>query len=189
MNIVLHHLGTRLIETDRLILRKFEFADAKDMFDNWANDPEVTKFLRWEPHGSIEVTEKIIQEWVTAYESDEVYNWAIIPKEYGKVIGGIGVVEHNYNYLCCEIGYCISKNYWGKGVTTEAVQSVIKFMISEVKINRIQAKYDTNNPASGKVMQKSGMTLEGTLRQAGISKDGTFYDLSIWSILADEYKC
>lgn len=68
--------GTQIINTDRLLLRKYEADDAPDMFKNWANDSEVTKFLSWKPHNNVEDTKEIIEQWVNKYENS-IYNWAI----------------------------------------------------------------------------------------------------------------
>ncbi len=74
----MNNIGTKTIETERLILRKLEIADAQNMFNNWANDSEVCKFLSWEPHGNIEVTKNLLVSWINSYQSYETYNWAII---------------------------------------------------------------------------------------------------------------
>ena len=62
------HKGTVRLETDRLILRRFTLDDAPAMFNNWANDPEVTKYLSWEPHADLEVTREILRTWVNSYD-------------------------------------------------------------------------------------------------------------------------
>ena len=76
----MNHIGTQYIETDRLILRRFELSDAPAMFDNWASDDEVTKFLTWPAHTDVSVTEGILSEWVPQYEDRAFYNWAIVLK-------------------------------------------------------------------------------------------------------------
>ncbi|MCI8808045.1 MAG: GNAT family N-acetyltransferase, partial [Oscillospiraceae bacterium] len=73
-------IGTRYIETDRLVLRRFERSDAPAMFANWANDGEVTRFLTWPAHTDVSVTEGILSEWVPQYEDPAFYNWAIVLK-------------------------------------------------------------------------------------------------------------
>lgn len=64
----LNHVGTRTLKTTRLLLRPFCLSDAQAMFDNWANDAEVTKFMMWEPHASVEVTQSILESWMPLYE-------------------------------------------------------------------------------------------------------------------------
>lgn len=184
---MLSHKGTKVINTDRLLLRKFELVDAYDMFKNWANDSQVTKFLSWKPHNSVEVTKGIVECWVKEYMNTNIYNWAIELKEIGEVIGGISIVKLDEKNYSCEIGYCMSKMYWGKSIMSEALKAVIDYLFSEVGFNRIVAKHDTNNVASGKVMLKSGMKYEGTLRQAKIRENKEFYDLAIYAILKDEW--
>jgi ribosomal-protein-alanine N-acetyltransferase len=184
---VIHHLGTKTIETERLILRRFVIEDAENMFKNWANDSDVCRFLSWNPHGTIEVTRELLNGWIAAYESENVYNWAVELKETGEVIGSIGTVGFSDKHFSCDMGYCISKSFWSKGIMTEALKALIKFFFTEVGLNRISAEHNTQNPASGRVMQKAGMTLEGTFRQRRIGKDGNFWDSSAWAILRGEY--
>lgn len=69
----MEHLGTVQISTDRLVLRKFILLDAQAMFNNWANDPEVTKFLMWPAHKSVEVSENILSNWIKSYPDEKFY--------------------------------------------------------------------------------------------------------------------
>lgn len=181
------HRGTQTINTDRLLLRKLEVADANDMFKNWATDSEVTKFLSWKPHDNVEETKEIIKQWTLEYENDDNYNWAIVLKDVGEVIGEISLVRMDEKHYSCEVGYCMSRKYWNMGIMTEALKAVIDYLFSEVGFNRIVALHDTKNGASGKVMGKSGMKYEGTLRQASFSEKRGFYDLAIYAILKDEW--
>ena len=183
---MLSHKGTKTIDTDRLMLRRFKPEDACNMFNNWANDSDVTKFLTWKPHGNIEVTKKIINQWIDEYNHNNFYNWAIELKEAGEVIGNISVVNLYENYQSCEIGYCMSKKHWNKGIMTESLKAVIDYLFSEVGFNRIEARHDTDNIASGKVMMKSGMRYEGTLRQVKI-RDKEFYSLAVYAILKNDW--
>jgi len=184
---MLSHKGTETINTERLLLRKFEKDDADDMFKNWANDKEVTRFLSWEPHNDADVTRKIVEQWVNDYEISNIYNWAIELKETEEVIGGISIVTLDEKHYSCEIGYCMSRLYWGKGITSEALKAVINFLFSEVGFNRIVAKHDTKNIGSGKVMIKGGMKYEGTLRQVKLGDNNEFYDLAVYAILKDDW--
>ena len=184
---MLNHKGTITLETDRLILRRFTLEDAEAMFNNWANDSEVTKYLTWWPHGNIDATREIISMWVAEYANDTTYNWGIELKEIGQLIGSIGAVGFSDRDSRCEIGYCMSKAHWNKGIMTEALKEVMSFLFSEVGINRIQAKHDVLNPGSGKVMEKAGMKYEGTFRQYFVRKDGTFGDMKMYAALKGDY--
>ena len=181
------NLGTRTIETERLILRRFKMEDAEAMYKNWTSDKEVTKFLTWPAHSSVEVTKAILQDWVNNYENDDFYNWAITLKENGdEPIGSIGSVDKNERVNMVHIGYCIGNKWWNKGVTSEALKALIKYYFEEVGVNRVEARHDPNNPNSGKVMMKCGMKYEGTIRQADINNQG-ICDYSMYGILAKEY--
>lgn len=184
---MLSHKGTKAIHTERLLLRRFDLDDASDMFKNWANDREVTKFLTWEPHSSIEETKRIIGLWVNHYQDIKTYEWAIEREEIGEVIGSISIVKLDEKNDSCEIGYCLSRKYWGMGIMSESLQAVISYLFSEIGFNQIFAKYDTNNVASGKVMQKCGMKYEGTVRQVKIRENKEFYDLTIYAILKNDW--
>ncbi len=181
------HLGTKTIETERLILRRFKIEDAEAMYKNWASDEEVTKFLTWPPHNSVEITKDILKNWINDYKNEDSYNWAITIKENGdEPIGSIGVVDSNERINMVHIGYCISKKWWNKGITSEALKALVKYFFEEVGVNRVESRHDPNNPNSGKVMMKCGMKYEGTMRQADINNQG-ICDYSMYGILAKEY--
>lgn len=185
---MLVHKGTNRIETDRLVLRKFEIKDAENMYKNWGTDKEVTKFLSWEPHENVELTKSLLESWIDGYKNDFVYNWVIEYKEINEAIGNISIVKLNESTYSCEIGYCISSRYWNKGITTEAMKAVIAYLFEEVGFNRIVALHDTNNIASGKVMIKSNMKYEGTFRQAGLRRNEYFYDLAQYAVLKSDWE-
>ena len=83
----MEHQGTKTIETERLILRKFTADDLSAIFHNWTSDEKVTEFLRWPTHKSIDITKRVLESWLLEYEKPDFYQWAIIPKEIGEPIG------------------------------------------------------------------------------------------------------
>lgn len=180
------HLGTVTLETQRLILRRFVPEDAEAMYRNWASDPEVTKFLTWPAHSSPEVSRMILADWCAGYERPDAYQWAIAWKDRpDDPFGSIAVVALMDAAEAVEIGYCIGREHWGKGVMPEALNAVIDFFFQQVGALRVQACHDPNNPASGRVMEKCGMRYEGTLRQAGRNNQG-ICDMVFRGILAGE---
>ncbi len=183
----MNHLGTKTLETERLILRKFKLSDVKDMYYNWANDDDVTRHITWPTHNSMEVTEKVVAGYVTDSERDTYYHWCIELKDTNVAVGSIGAFRLYDDLKTAEVGYCIGKQYWNKGITTEALNEVIRFLFEEIGYNRIEARHDTKNPASGIVMKKSGMQLEGILRQAGKNNTG-ICDSAVYAILKEDYK-
>ena len=180
------HQGTKTLETPRLILRRFQEGDGDFMYKNWASDPEVTKFLTWPTHPSVEVSRKIGASWVANYEKPDYYQWAIVPKELGEPIGSIAVVEPNEKAESMEVGYALSRKYWGQGIMTEAFTAVIRYLFEEVGILRVSSRHDPNNPASGKVMQKCGLNYEGALSQSDWNNQG-ICDAAHYSILRHEF--
>ncbi|RDY27110.1 N-acetyltransferase [Romboutsia weinsteinii] len=181
------HKGTETINTDRLILRRYKSDDTSNMYKNWASCSEVTKFLSWAPHTDEEFTKKLISEWISEYEDKKTYHWVIELKENKKVIGDISSFNLNDKHCSCEIGYCLSRDYWNSGIMSESLNSVINYLF-KIGFNRIVAMHDTSNPASGQVMLKNNMKYEGTLRQAHkLRGNSEFSDLSIYSILKSEW--
>lgn len=181
----LNHKGTQTLQSERLTLRRFNINDAQAMFDNWASSPKVTEYLSWEPHESIEETKRILEEWTNNYNNLNTYHWAIVYQD--NVIGSIGPVRMSERNHHCEIGYCIGDNYWNIGLMTEALRCVLKYLFEEINFHYIMARHDVNNMASGRVMEKSGMKLEGIMRESHYRRDGTYGDLKIYGILDREF--
>ena len=183
----MEHKGTQLIETPRLILRMAQMTDAEPMFRNWASDPEVTKFLTWPTYQSIDSAYIILDIWIKEYEKLDFYQWMIELKEIGEPIGSISVVHHRDDIAEAEIGYCIGQSWWHKGIMTEALTAVMRFLFTEVGMNRIEAKHDINNPHSGGVMKKCGMKYEGTSRASDRNNQG-ICDTVHYAILRSDFE-
>ena len=181
------HLGTKRMETGRLILRPFMMEDASAMFQNWASDPKVTKYMTWPTYQSKETADQILCQWTKAYADPAFYQWAIELKSIGEPIGSISVVFCNAKVNSAHIGYCIGSRWWGQGIMTEALHTVLEFLFEEVGFNRVEALHDTNNPASGAVMRKCGMKYEGTFRQYIRSNQG-IGDACMYALLASDRK-
>lgn len=156
------------------------------MFRNWASDPEVTKFLTWPAYQSMETAFPVLSMWIKDYEKANFYQWIIVLKDLGEPIGSISAMDPNDVLEKTEIGYCIGKSWWHQGLMTEALQAVIDFLFRDVGMNRIEAKYDTNNPHSGAVMKKCGMKYEGTSRAAGKNNQG-ICDIARYAIVRSDW--
>ena len=184
---MLNHQGTKKLGTERLILRQFKIDDYAEMYNNWASEDTVTKFLTWPAHANQDVTKSVLADWIPKYADKTFYNWAIELKEENKLIGNISVVDYREETLSAVLGYCMGSRWWGKEIMPEAVRVVLKYLFEEVGFNRIAANHDKNNPKSGRVMQKIGMTYEGTLRSAGFCNQGIIDE--VWySILKSEWE-
>ena len=139
--------------TDRLILRKVKLSDIEPMFNNWANDPEVTKYVTWLPHQSIEVTRYVINEWIKQEDDPKTIRYMITIKGSDEPIGSIDVVD--YIDGAPEIGYCLSKKYWNKGYMTEACRALVKYLF-DIGFTKVVIEADVRNIGSNRVIEKCG---------------------------------
>lgn len=182
----MNHLGTKVLETQRLILRPFNENDAQAVFDNWASDDEVTKYLTWPTHQCVEHSLGYMKYCVQAYRDPTTYQWGIELMDTHELIGNISVVKVIEEISSMDLGWVIGRRWWGQGYMPEAAEKVVGFLFDMVGANRIAAEHDVNNPKSGRVMQKIGMKYEGTLRQYGRNNQG-IVDCVVYSILKEEY--
>lgn len=183
---MLTHKGTILLTTDRLVLRPFLPEDARAMFDNWASDEKVTRYVTWPAHTSPDVTKSLLEQWCLCYADEKYYNWVITLS--GQPIGNISVVRQSEKSQWCELGYCLGSAYWNQGFMTEAVQAVIDFLFDEVGFHRIVIEHAAKNPASGKVAQKCGLKKEGVARESYKNAAGEFLDIVSYAILKTDRK-
>ncbi|MGM9986281.1 MAG: GNAT family N-acetyltransferase [Bacillaceae bacterium] len=172
------HLPT--LETERLLLRKITLEDVGDMYE-YASDHEVTKFVTWYPHQSLIETRSFIEYVLQQYKKNKVAPWGIEYKENGKLIGTIDFVWWDKQKRHAEIGYAISKHYWGKGLTTEAASALVQFGFEQMDLVRIQARCLVDNIASKRVMEKIGMSFE-EMKKKEILVKGEFKDIEIYAI-------
>lgn len=175
-----------VLETERLILRKLTLDDLEDMYE-YGSDDRVSEYVSWNNHRSLSDTKSFLVHIIEQYENREFIFWGIELKENNKLIGTINFVSLNSKHKVGELGYILSRQYWGKGIMTEAVKEVIKFGFKEMGLARIQAKCFVENIGSEQVMKKVGMTYEGTIRKGMLVK-GKHHDLKMYSILVDEKK-
>lgn len=159
------------LETKRLILRPFEIDDANEMFNNWASDSEVTKYLTWNNHTDIEQTKEILSIWINQYEKPERINFAIVLKETNELIGGIDVV--GYLEGIPVIGYTLSRKYWNNSYMSEACKKVIEYLF-EIGHKKIRIDAVVENIGSNKVIKKCGGKLFDTIEEYYKIKDKTF---------------
>ena len=180
-------LGSKTLETERLILRKVKLEDAKTAFNNWCNSDKVDKYVLWKKHENVDETVSIYEKWIEEYKDDKTFRWIVELKDTQDLIGTIDVSKRLITHGSCEIGYCYSDKYWNNGYATEALKAVIKYLFEECEADLVNAEFMENNPASGKVMEKSGMKFEGRLRSRVIDKNNKRNDLLSYSITKDEY--
>ena len=181
-------IGTKELETERLILRKVSVNDAEEAFVNWCNNPNVSKYTLWEPHKSVDTTKNLFKIWENAYEQNDTFRWGVVLKSTNELIGTIDVASKDWmRYGTVEIGYCYGEKFWHKGYAKEALKRVIKFLFEEVDLDLIYATYMEANPNSGRVMKSAGMKYEGFVRGRVLDHDGKRNNLHSYSITKEEY--
>lgn len=171
--------------TERLKLRIMTPADAADMFA-YASDPAVTRHTSWPAHRSIDESRAQLARVVARYERGEVAGWGLEHRAAGRFIGTAGYLRWDVEDRCAEVGYALSRACWGQGLMTEALRAIVAFGFERMQLNRIEARCNADNIGSYRVMEKAGMTFEGTIRERYLV-DGAFIDLRLYSILRREY--
>lgn len=171
------------LETERLILRPFSLADAPTV-QRLAGERAIADTTLNIPHPYLDgVAEAWIGGREEAFARGESLVFAVTVPGEG-LIGACGLVL-KWAHRRGELGYWIAVPQWGRGYATEAVKAVIRYGFGSLGLNRIEASHLIRNPASGRVMQKAGMRLEGVHRQHVI-KNGVFEDLARYAVLASE---
>lgn len=177
----------KIYETERLIVRKWENKDYKDLFE-YASNPEVTKFLTFPTYTSLETAKLRIATVRMRYNKvTDNPDYCIEHKETGKVIGSIGFGGfEDKNEGKIEIGYVLNPKFQGFGYMTEAVKGMFKYIKLNNIAKRIVIRHDVENVKSGNVMKRAGMTFEGIARKAGKNNAHSRHDVAVYSILWEE---
>jgi ribosomal-protein-alanine N-acetyltransferase len=151
------HVETQTIETERLILRKYEMTDAEDMFRNWVADPEASRFWSWAPHKDILEAKSLLSGWIKEYSKLDIYHWVIVLKSTSQAIGYIYFDEIDNDARSLSVHCLISRKLWNQGIATEACKSVLEFAFNTIGASKVHSRHHIENPASGKVLRKCGM--------------------------------
>ena len=173
------------IETERLILRPMCAGDASDMFC-YAKRSDVTTYLLWAPHPSQSYTEQYLKYIEKRYRMGEFFDWAVVEKERGQMIGTCGFTRFDFPHDVGEIGYVLSPEFHGRGFGTEAAERVLRFGFEVLHLHRIEVKFMQGNEASMHVAEKLGMRFEG-YRRDGMLVKGAYRTIGTCAILADEF--
>jgi len=174
-----------VLNGERIVMRKITKTDAQDMYD-YACDPEVTRYLLWQPHESLSYTKRYLDEVMRQYKAHNFFDFAIVCKEDGRMIGTCGFTRLDPVNHSAEIGYVLSPAYWGRGIASEAVEIILRFAFCNLGVHRVEARYMPGNAASRRVMEKKGMVFEGVERDA-IYVKGAYQDVGKCAILRSEY--
>ena len=184
--IMLTHIGTKQIETERLILRKFEYTDDESMLKHWISDPAIQAMYCEPTYTTKQEVKELLDKYINSYEKDDYYRWAIILKETNECIGQIAYFLVDNNNHFAEIEYCIGSLFQRKGLATESAKAVIKYGLDNMNLHKVQICHKSINIASRRVVEKCGFIYEGTLRDF-FYIDGQYVDRLYYSILKDEF--
>jgi len=150
-------------ETNRFLLRRVNVADARSVFDSYAADPEVTRFLGWKPHRSDADTAAFLKDATSEWDQGKGFPVVAFHRERRNDLIGMfhpHLIGHRVNY-----GYVLRASAWGKGVASEVMTWLVDHALSHPDIFRAEAFCDVDHPASARVMEKAGMSREGILRR------------------------
>ena len=169
------------LETRDLLLRPMEMRDARDVYA-WSSDPEVARYVLWEPHRNLSDTRGYLRWMRWQYRHGSPASWGIVLRSSGQVIGTIGFMWVSVENHTAEVGYSLGREHWNRGYMTQALAAVIQSAFPALALRRIEAQRDARNPASGRVLEKCGFEQEGVLRSRLFNK-GEQIDLVMYSIL------
>ena len=172
-----------MFETERLIIRRFVLSDANDVFE-CCNDYDVVKTTLGIPWP---YTKEMAESWIDKLAEREAegssYEFAICLKENpDKIIGCIALTDVHPKAKRAEMGYWVARKYWKQGIATEAAKEMLRFGFDKLGLHSIIARYFNINPASGRVMEKCGMTYVGTIREHEFRFD-QFYNVGYYEML------
>ena len=177
-----------LLSSTNLQFKQIEENHLDGLFAIYDND-KVFEYCGIIPKHNIQTVQKMIGHFERDFTKRSRVKWGIFFKaQPSTLVGIIEAMDFNHKVNMVTIGYYLAEDYWHKGIATEAVQTINKFLFEEADINRIQAEVMPMNDASKKVLLKSGFIKEGLVRQASFWSGKGIIDLEIYSILQEDYK-
>ncbi len=184
---MLTHIGTNKIETERLILRRFEYSDDTAMLTYWVADEKIQSLYSEPVYSTKEAVRELLDKYIGSYERNDYYRWAIIEKNSGECIGQIAYFLVDSKNHFAEIEYCIGSEFQCRGFATEATKAVIRYGFDKINLHKVQICTKTINKPSKRVIEKCGFTYEGTFRDY-FYMNGEYVGRLYFSILRNEYQ-
>lgn len=175
--------GGERIMTERLVLRPLRYRDAKDFYA-YARDPEVARYVLWDPHTSLGQTRGILHSLIIQSRLEGLRTRAITLRDSGRMVGTIGLVSRDWENHSAEVGFSLARDCWNQGLASEALAAYLEDLFTKAGLHRVEAQHDLLNPASGAVMRKAGMRKEGVLKDRMFYK-GRYASLVLYAAVAD----
>jgi ribosomal-protein-alanine N-acetyltransferase len=152
----------KTFRTRRLSLRWPVIEDAQAIFEEYATDPDVTRYLTWTPHKELATVVEFLTGVIHRNESGEAFSWALSRSDEGQVIGMLGARARGH---MVDIGYVLGRRHWGNGYMPEAVSWLTDWALQQPGVFRVWAVCDAENTASARTLEKSSFEREGLLRR------------------------
>ena len=184
---MLTHTGTQTIETERLILRRFEYSDCGSVFANWASDEEVQKMYSEPVYSTPEAVKGLLDKYISAYEKEDCYRWAVIERKSGQCIGQIAYFLVDSKNHFAEIEYCIGQQFQCRGFATEAAKAVIDFGFRKMNLHKVQICTKTINAPSKRVIEKESGECIGQIAYFLVDSKNHFAEIEY--CIGSEYQC
>lgn len=175
-----------MIKTKRLLLREFVPSDWESVH-SYATHPDAYEFMPWGPNTEEEtkqfVKKAIDEKWSSKRTS---YEFAVVNQEENQLIGGFGLKCNPQTEYNCEVGYCLSPNYWGEHYATEGVSGLITYAFNVLGMHRVYAVVDPQNSRSIKLLEKLKFRKEGVFKEHKFIRR-KWRDSNIYAILNSEW--
>ncbi len=170
------------IETPRLLLRKPLLEDASGVFESYAADPEVTRFLTWRPHSSMADALSAMLSRLSCWENGSEFSWILTRRDdAATILGMVSAIPDERHRWRWSLGYVLARPQWGRGYMTEGVRAVITTLFAEPGVQRVSAAVDVENFASSRVLEKAGMQREGVLKRWSLHPNISSIPRDCWS--------
>ncbi len=176
----------RELETSWLVLRKLTREDIPLYHERLSGCEEVTRYMLFSPQPDVSGTAAAVEKVLNRYETGRCYRWAIALKKNRELIGIIEPLRFDEKSSSCSFAYMLGRDFWGQGYGTEALTAVLDFLFREMEMELVQADHMMENPASGAVMRKAGMTYQGIIPGA-YEKDGILHDAPQYAITRSQW--
>ncbi len=171
------------IETKRLILRTLTETDIPFLLSHFSKN-EINEYSSAENLNSLREAREFYEKYIAP--RPELFRLGIILKESGELVGTLGLYGIDHANMRAVVGYDLVKEFWGKGLMTEALRALVDYGFEQIGLNKIEATADTNNLRSLRVVERCGFRKEGVLRQKSYYK-GAFHNEAVYSMLKYEW--
>jgi len=152
----------RTWETTRLLAKPAVVEDAQVIFDEYASDASVAKYMTWKAHRSVDETVEFLTRCERVWIEGSAFPWSLWRKQDGAFAG---LIEIRVGTSTVDLGYALARRWWRQGLMSEAVATVVAWALAQPTIYRVWATYDIDNVASARLLERVGMEREGVLRR------------------------